>query len=346
MKWRVSGLVAVGLAWCAAVEAQDSKVPSAGPWTFGTTVGVNLAQSAFSANWAGGDRGSLVWVLTSQASAERQFSSAFNWKNSLDLAYGQTAQQRLDPVTAELRWGSPDKTTDAIAFQSVARWTLGALIDPYAAFSAESQFQDQTDPRGILKFNPIKLKESAGAARQLFKSEDSEGLTRLGFAFRQVLAKTFTDPFGLERRSFTTNDGGVEWQTDITRPMLEKKVLYKGTLLVFQPVFYSESDDLARVDAALRAADPARESVADFWKATDVNFQNLFSAQITKSLGVNLTVQWVYDKFDASALIDLAAAESGDPAVRAAYIAQLDRKVRKAGQFREVLALAITYRVL
>jgi hypothetical protein len=34
-----------------------------------------------------------------------------------------------------------------------------------------------------------------------------------------------------------------------------------------------------------------------------------------------------------------------NPVVRDAYAAQVDKNVRKAGQFREVLSLALTYRL-
>lgn len=342
---RVCVAAIAALLAAAPVRAEDAKPIEPGPWKFGTNVGLNLSQSAFSTNWAGGDRGSLVWVLNSQSSAERQYSKSFNWSNTLNLAYGQTAQQVPGTSASQLKWDSPDKTTDAIALQSVGRWTLGGLIDPYVAFGAESQFQDQSDPRGKLSLNPIKLKESAGIARLLFKTDDSEGISRLGFGFRQTMAKTFTDALGENTQSFTTNDGGIEWQTDVKKPLLEKKVLYKGTLLVYQPVFYSKSSALETVDAALVGAFPGRESIADFWKATDINFNNNFSAQITKSIGVNLAVQWVYDKFDAAALVDPALAASSDLAVRDAYVAQIDKNVRKAGQFKEVLALALTYRL-
>jgi hypothetical protein len=319
--------------------------PEPGPWKFGTALGLTLAESAFSSNWAGGDRGSLVWTATTLSSADRQVSASFNWSNKLNLAYGQTSKQEPGTNASQLQWQSPEKTTDAIALESLGRWTLGAFVDPYVAFNGQSQFEDQSDPRGTIRLNPIKLRESAGAARVLYKTADSEGLTRLGFAFRQTLAKSFSDPQGLVKQSFTANDGGIEWQTDIKRPVLDKKVLYKSTLLVYQPVFYSESDDLETVDATLRSAFPGRESIADFWKTVDVSFQNDFFAEITKSIGVNLALQLVYDKFDSAALVDPALAASADPAVQTAYAAQIDKNVRKAGQFREVFSLALNYKL-
>jgi hypothetical protein len=69
-----------------------------------------------------------------------------------------------------------------------------------------------------------------------------------------------------------------------------------------------------------------------------VDFQNQFTAQITRFIAVNLFVQFLYDKFDAAANIDptLAADVSR---------VELDRTTRKAGQFKQTLALALTYRL-
>ena len=114
------------------VAAEEVKPLDPGPWNFDTTVGLNLSQSAFSNNWAGGDRGSFVWVLNSDLAAERQFSKSFNLKNQLQLAYGQTARQSADPNQPDRnRWESPDKSTDLIMEDSVGRFTLGAFVDPY-----------------------------------------------------------------------------------------------------------------------------------------------------------------------------------------------------------------------
>jgi hypothetical protein len=171
----------------------------------------------------------------------------------------------------------------------------------------------------------------------LWKDADSEGLTRVGFGFRQTLAKSFV-PSTLAKQSFTANDGGVEWQTDVTRPLLQKKVLYKTQLLVYKAVFYSKSDALSAFDTGAIAANPGRRAVADFWKSPDVNFQNTFTAAITKVLSVNLFAQLIYDKFDSAADVD-PARSLGD------QIVEIDRNVRRAGQFKETLALGLSYRL-
>jgi hypothetical protein len=314
--------------------------PTAGPWKVAVTAGVNLSQSSFSSNWAGGDQGSIVWVLNSNTTAERQFNSTLNLSNLLQLSYGQTARQVADPANpSRLTWDSPDKTTDLISFESVGRFSVRSFVDPYFSLRLDSQFRDQSYPNGVIAFNPVKLKETAGIARVLQKTEDAEAITRLGFGFRQTIAKSFVDPASDRKASFTSNDGGFEWNTTVTRPLLEKRVLYKGTLLVFQPVFYSKSAALDQFDADALAADPTREPITDFWKSTDVSFQNTFSAAITKVLSVNLFAQWVYDKFDAAANVD-----NSQPLP--ARIAEIDKNVRKAGQFKETLAVGLTFRLL
>jgi len=324
---------------CDAPRADEPKPVEPGPWKPGGTLGVNLSQSSFSSNWSGGDHGSFVWVLTSAMTAERQFTTSFNLLNTLQLAYGQTARQGTDPAhPGRSVWTQPDKTTDQIAFESVGRFSLQRYVDPYVSLHMDSQFLDQSNPVGRIRFNPIKLKESAGIARVLEKTEDREAISRLGFGFRQTLAKTFVDTLGLDRKRFTSNDGGFEWQTTVTRPILDKKVLFKGSLLVFQPVFYSKSSALRRFDVDAHAADSTREAVANFWKSPDVNFQSTLAAQITRHISVNLFAQWVYDKFDAAANVD-----NTQPI--AARIAEIDRNVRKAGQFKETLAIGLTYRL-
>lgn len=314
--------------------------PTPGPWDYGAVTGLNLSQSAYSSNWKGGDRGALVWVLSADLTAERQFNEVFNLSNQLQLAYGQTARQ--DTTASGLAWDRPEKSTDLIALESVGRFSLKTYVEPYLALRVESQFLDQSSPLGTIHFNPIKLKETAGIARVLVKREDAEASTRLGFGFRQTFAKSFTDPVTLATERYVSNDGGFEWQAQVKWPLLDKKVLYKGNLLVFQPLFYSEKDNLDAFDTEARAADPTFESVVDFWKTTDVAHQSIFSAQITKHLSVNLLMEWVYDKFDAAANVSFAA-DTGKPL--ADRVAEIRRNVRKAGQFKEVLALGVTYQL-
>ncbi len=81
MKPRVLLLAVAVLAVATVARAEDKKPIEPGPWKFGTTMGLNLSQSAFSTNWAGGDRGSLVWVLSSLSSGELSCTSSNDLKS-------------------------------------------------------------------------------------------------------------------------------------------------------------------------------------------------------------------------------------------------------------------------
>lgn len=329
----LAGVLACAAIALAAVPVLAADPPVPGPWKYKTVIGVNVSQSAFSTNWRGGDKGQFTWVASADAGAERQVTPKFLLGNSLKLAYGQTGKQLDGSV-----WETPSKSTDQIQFESVGRFTLSGFVDPYLALNLESQFLDQSNPLKDLTFNPVKLKESAGIARTWVKTEERDMGSRLGFSFRQTFAKSITDAVTLAEERFTSNDGGIEFVHTTTWPMLEKKVLYKSRLTVYQPVFYSKSGALEEYDALAVAADPTHEAVADFWKTTDVDFENTFTAGITKNLNVNLTVQWLYDKFDVAANVD--------PTLPLSVLnAEVAKNTRKAGQFREVLAIGFTYKL-
>lgn len=341
--WIVRSLVVATLATTTSVhaeEAKDEKTHEPGPWKLSVASNLNLSESSFSDNWAGGDKGSATWVLGSNLLAERQFTRKYNWSNALQLAYGQTLRQVEEAAgSGQRKWDSPEKTTDLIQFESVGRFTLDKFADPYVAIRLDTQFADESNPVGRIAFNPIRLKETAGVARVLEKTEEREAITRLGFGFRQNISRFFTDETGMTKESATSNDGGFEWQTDVKRPILDKRVTYTGKLLAFLPVFLSSSGDLKDFDRIANAASPGRESIADFWKSPDVNFQNTFSSQITKLVSVNLYLQWVYNKFDEATNIDTTL-----PAE--ILIEQVDRGIRKGGQFKQTLAIGLTYNFL
>ncbi|NNE43802.1 MAG: DUF3078 domain-containing protein, partial [Gemmatimonadetes bacterium] len=165
VRFLTAGALAALLLVAPAVMAEDEEDPNKpGPWNFGAITGINLSQSAFSDNWAGGDEGTITWVLSADLDAERQFSRKFNWNNVLQLAYGQTSKQETG-TSGSKSWSAPDKSTDKIQFESLGRFTLGGWADPYVGLRLDSQFLDQRSPFGQLHFNPIKIKESGGIAR-------------------------------------------------------------------------------------------------------------------------------------------------------------------------------------
>lgn len=344
MSSRHLALSAFLLAWSTSALAAEDTTP--GPWKLQATIGLNVSQSGYSNNWSSGEKGQFAWVTNADVGAERQVNEKFNWSNLLQLAYGQTSTQEEDPDDPDRNvWSRPDKTTDLILLESVARFTLHRYVDPYASFRLDSVFSDKSNPLGALSFNPVTMTQSVGVARVIEKTDDRELITRVGFGLRENFARTFLDDLGEETDLTHTVDGGLEFQTTASYPLASKKILYKGKLLVFLPLFYDQRDALKEFDTIYRdpasnpnldPGDPLPEAIADFWKAPDINWQNTFTAQITKVLAVNLYVQFVYDKFDASTNVDTSVEPEK-------LISDVLGGVRKAGQFKQTLALGITY---
>lgn len=309
--------------------------------------GFNLTQSAFSNNWAGGDQGSVVWTAILTGRLENQLSAKVNWWNQLKLAFGQTHKQTDDPGDPDKRvWEKPEKSTDLVDYETIFRFTLGGAIDPFVAGRFESQFVDASDPLGRnLTLNPLKFKEGIGAARLIIDEEDRQLLTRLGFSLRQGIRRTFvnsTDATDTGTTSHTETDGGIESVTDYNTKILNDRVTWTSKLTLYQPLFYSGKTDLEDVtEANLRAAD-LDPDVADFTTQFEVDFENIFSAQITKIISVNLYTRFVYDKYDNS----VAPLVEEDGTITEDNAATIRGAIRKAGQFKQTLAVGLTYRFI
>lgn len=317
-----------------------AEAPDTTGWKFQGVARVNMSQSAYSSNWMGGDQGNWVWVARFDGRAERQVSPSFNTLNQLVVAYGQTGRQNPDPLNPGQRvWDTPDKTTDQIEFESVGRFTLGRFADPYAALRMDTQFLDQSQPNGTLNLTPVRLKLSAGLAKVLLKNEDSEIISRFGLGARFTTGTAFTEaPPSTATEGYSNTDAGIEFVNTAVMPLLAKKVLYKGTLSFFQPFSYSQADKLDEYDAIALAFDPGHNAITDYWRVADINFENNFAAKITENLGVELMAQVIYNKFDSTGNIDVTS----PPDV---LVPQTQRNVRLAGQFRQTLALSLSYRI-
>ena len=171
----------------------------------------------------------------------------------------------------------------------------------------------------------------------------AQWIARAGVGFRQAFASAFVDTTGDVTERFTTNDGGFEFQTSAKYPLAADRITYEGRFLVFLPVFYSNADALTDFDRLARTVDPGRAAVADYWKAPDVNFQNLFTADLTSWLNVTLYMQLVYDKFDAATNVVVEGVE-GNAAALDALTREVDSGIRKSGQFKQTLGIGLTHK--
>lgn len=270
----IAFVILTGISNCRA-ETTDSLVSK-------TTIdaSLTLSQSTYSDNWKGGDAGNLAWIAILNARRQIYHQERWHWRNTLNLAYGQTHSQ--DPETNI--WRQPAKSTDKIDFESLLRYLKWTTLPPYGSLRTQSQFEDATIRNHKLYLNPILLTAAAGLSRQVYKRGDDEVLTRSGFALRQLIQRSYTDETFKNVATESSTDGGLEWMTDAAFKIPGSSIGYKTRLGVFKALYYSRSDELAGL------------ANGDYWKAVDVNWENTFSAQVSKYIGVALYLQWLYDK--------------------------------------------------
>ena len=248
-------------------------IAAAEEWNIGADVSLILNQNAYSNNWNGSEKGSVSWSLNTEFSAEKQLNPKFHNRNTLQMAFGQTHSQYLNSE-GKKRWGRPDKTTDEIDFESLLRLTLGGFVDPFASFRWESQFLDygQDETKFV---NPNILTETFGVAKMLVSEENRELSARLGAAFKQ-----YFDDF----QDANTNDGGVEFVGVYRSPFAQGVLRYRSKLTLYQAIYYSEADEVKGTD------------FEDDWKQVRMNWENTFTANLTRLVNVTLFFQAVYDK--------------------------------------------------
>lgn len=248
-------IILVIILTCTLLTAED--------WNMEADANLTLTQNSYSDNWEGSEVGNITWAFNAKLFVEKQISPIFLNKNTLKLAYGQTHSQNQDTKD----WEKPEKSTDLIDFESLGLFTIGKFIDPFISGRLESQFKD-----GEKTFNPIKLTESFGAAKSLYKKKKTELSTRIGAAFKQHL-NSYSD-------SVNTQDGGIEFVTNFESPFANGAITLDTRLSVFKALYYSEEDDAPN----------------DYWKQADVDWEATFTADVTEYIMVNLYTQILYDK--------------------------------------------------
>ena len=341
-KMNMIGVLALGVILVSAVgaplQAQDEEM-KIGIWHNDVELGVNLLQSSYSQNWNGGEKGSVVWTGNLNAKMEKQFSEMTNWRNTLKLAYGQTHNQQRN-TSGDLYWKKPDKTDDLIDFESMFRWTPQSGWDPFVSFQFLSLFQDLTDAEGRSQnLNPKTFKESAGISRTFIEEEERKLSTRLGVAFIQNNRSFFTEDSAAstETISESSNSVAAEMVTEYLAKALDGRVDWESKLTLSLPITYSGKsvfeDELDLVAAGLP------DDLAGYTTSIDVDWDNTFSANITEMIAVKLFVRWVYDKYDNTVT---PVVEDGT-LVNAAAV---HSAIRKAGQFKQTMALGLTYKFM
>jgi hypothetical protein len=336
-----AAVLAAGAAFAQDDGGKKKKELVVGKWYFGLDLGLVLSQASYTENWNGGESGQIAWTWILNSQLQNQFHKKLNWLNTLKLAFGQTHNQRYDDGDVRY-WDRPEKTTDLIDFESLLRFTLESWVDPYLAFRGLSQFLDNTDPFGRDVYaSPISMFLSGGVAREFYRTEDEMFLSRLGGAFRRNIRQYYPNlPPDDSKKTETSHDVGIEWVTDYKIKVLEDKVLWTSKLTVYKPFEYSFRGDLGEISPSDQETYGIDGNIGDYPLAVDVNWENIFSAEVTSWLNFNLYFMFVYDKYDNSVVPEFD--ENGDLTnpidVRTA--------VRKAGQIKQTLAVGLAFKLL
>ncbi|MCB2211345.1 DUF3078 domain-containing protein [bacterium] len=303
MRMRMGGIVLLVLVLMIATSSVGNAQSSADTgWSLSGTFNLTHTQSAYSTNWDGDEQGQISWKSQLNVIAEKQLSDLFHNRNTLDLEYGQTQTQDRE-IEA---WTRPTKNADKIEFETVLRFTLHGFVDPYVSGRFLSQFTDKRSGE-IEWVNPITLTESAGIAKTLLKNEDKkqEWLARLGLGIQQHIDRKvpFVDGNGnLDYESKTTTYAGIELVSELISQVINENLSVNSKLIIFQAFYNSEKDDLEGLENE------------DYWQSPDIDWETVFTANITKVIMVNLTTRLLYDK-----------------------------EIDKGGRFKETLAVGVTY---
>jgi len=269
------------------------------PWKMTIEDSLMVTQNGYSDNWAGGESGSLSWAGNSNTLLEKQLRPKMNNKNTIKLSYGMTHAQ--DKITK--KWGSPTKSTDLIDAESTLRFTLNKPVDPYTSLRFESQFFDASDTEKKRYINPTTFTESAGIAKVLLKQDKKEWITRLGGALKQKTDRQALDAGTGERKSTTSSSAGIQFISNYTSPFAADKITLTSNLTLYQAMVNSEAKRFERLPNE------------NYWKAIDVNWENIVSISIAKYIMVNFYAQLLYDK-----------------------------EIARGGRLKESLAVGLTYK--
>ncbi len=182
----------------------------------------------------------------------------------------------------------------------------------------------------------VTFRESAGISRRFINEEKRSFTVRAGLALVQSNRSFFSEPApSTATISETAYTSAVELVAEYRTPLLEGRVDWESKLVADRPLTWSGKSTF---EDGFTSATPMPDDIADYTTAFDLDWENSFSANITKVISVKLMTRWVYDKYDNSVkpVLDGDGVLINEGAVLGA--------VRKAGQFKQALALGLGYK--
>jgi len=249
--------ILLALTFTFAQEAAEEK-PAYG-WKKEGVANLNFTQNQFD-NWSQGGEDSWSWQLDINAKFVND-QEKYNWTNTGKVSYGKT----------KVASAGAKKAADEIKLESVYTYKMSIYINPYVAVTGQTQFTDgfdySTDPATKVSglMDPAYFTQSAGLGFDVSKNIK----TRLGAALKETITKTDMAANLFAKGEKTRVEYGAESVTDANFKLAEN-LLYTSKLVLFS--------NIKGVDEI------------------DVDWDNVFSAKVSKYISVSLNIKLLYDK--------------------------------------------------
>ena len=120
------------------------------------------------------------------------------------------------------------------------------------------------------------------------KTGKREWQLRLGAAGKQNVIHGVLDPSAGTRGSDISNSGGIQFVSNFVSSLLGDNITVISNTTLYQALVNSRTGQVLP---------PGQE---ELWKSPDMNWENIFTAGITKYIMVNLYLQLLYDRELAS----------------------------------------------
>lgn len=273
-------LIALLSSFAVPVFSQDS-LDTTGKWKYSINTNLTLTLNSYSDNWAGSEMSALSWGWQFTGIAEREITNWLADKNVLKLAFGQAKIQDVTE-SGEKRWTSPKKSSDLIDFETILRFTLKSYVDPFMSARLVTQFVDMRIDSVDVYVNPLVITESFGVIRDIFKKPNLDWSMRLGGAMRQTVDNNDALLDSTKNESFT-NDGGVEYVTDLKALTKDNRLNYIGQIKIYEALFSSAKDKEGTVEE-------------NYWKYPDITWENTLNITLSKFIMLNMYAQLLYDR--------------------------------------------------
>ncbi len=245
-----------------AAQAQDTTATHFG-WKKETVGNLSFTQTSFD-NWVQGGENAVAW----QADVNAKFiddREKFNWSNTGKVSFG-----RIKVGGLESR-----KAADEIKLESVFTYKWGVYVNPYIAATGLTQiatgysYADTTKTAISAFMDPGYFTQSFGIGY----SPAAEFKSRLGVALKETFTKKYPVPYADDPKTTaiekTKTEIGAESVTDVSKKV-GGSILWTSKLELF---------------SNLKQANQI-----------DVNFDNIFSAKVSKYINVALNVKLFYDR--------------------------------------------------